>query len=104
MEFGKLISCERTGNRVNLHFEKADGRLEVVTDKILNVFSGAVSREHRSKAIEGEKAVDAPFTVEDETGEGGRCVAVSTDSVTAKIYDGFKVDFYAADGRVLCRD
>ncbi len=104
MEFGKLISCERTGNRVNLHFEKADGRLEVVTDKILNVFSGAVSREHRSKAIEGEKAVDAPFTVEDETGEGGRCVAVSTDSVIAKIYDGFKVDFYAADGRVLCRD
>ena len=50
MEFGKLLSYEKEGNRVLLHFEKADGRLEVITDKILNVFSGVVSQEHRSKA------------------------------------------------------
>lgn len=110
MEFGKLLSYEKEGNRVLLHFEKADGRLEVITDKILNVFSGVVSQEHRSKAIEGEKAVGAPFSVTEAIAagaaeaDGPSCVTVATNSVTAKIFDDFKVDFYAADGRVLCRD
>ena len=106
MEFGKLLSCKTEGNRVLLHFEKADGRLEVITDKILNVFSGVVSQEHRSKAIEGEKANGASFTVTPAIGEGKgeACVTISTQSVTAKVFDEFKVDFYAADGRVLCRD
>ena len=95
MEFGKLLSCKTEGNRVLLHFEKADGRLEVITDKILNVFSGVVSQEHRSKAIEGEKENGAPFTVTPAVGEGKgeACVTISTQSDTAKVFDEFKVDF-----------
>ena len=71
---------------------------------------GVVSQEHRSKAIEGEKAVGAPFSVTEAIAagaaeaDGPSCVTVATKSVTAKIFDDFKVDFYAADGRVLCRD
>lgn len=100
MEFGRLCSWEQQGNRIEFTFENGSGRLEVVTDRILNIFSGRVSSEHRSKAIEGEKAVETRFSVSEENG----VVTVATDYVTAKVCDGFFVDFYKADGTVLCRD
>lgn len=100
MEFGRLCSWEQQGNRIEFTFENGSGRLEVVTDRILNIFSGRVSNEHRSKAIEGEKAVETRFSASEENG----VVTVSTDCVTAKVCDGFFVDFYKADGTVLCRD
>lgn len=100
MEFGRLCSWEQQGNRIEFTFENGNGRLEVVTDRILNIFSGRVSNEHRSKAIEGEKAVETRFSASEENG----VVTVSTDCVTAKVCDGFFVDFYKADGTVLCRD
>lgn len=100
MEFGRLCSWEQQGNRIEFTFEKGSGRLEVLTDRILNIFSGRVSSEHRSKAIEGEKAVETRFSVSEENG----AVTVATDYVTAKVCDGFFVDFYKADGTVLCRD
>lgn len=100
MYFGKMISWQREGNRVSFHFEKADGRIEVFTEKIINVFAGIQSTEHRSKAIEGEKAVETPFDVSAENDE----VIISTAAVTVKVHDDFKVDFYNAAGEVLCRD
>lgn len=59
-----------------------------------------MSEEHRSKAIEGDKSVAVDFTAAEADG----AVEISTDAVTARIYDDFKVDFYKADGTVLCRD
>ncbi len=100
MEFGKLCSWEKQGNRIVIRFEKREGRIEVITEKIINVFAGVLSEEHRSKAIEGEKAVPAPFTVTEQDGT----LAISTGSVTAKVSDDFKVDFYDGEGRVICRD
>lgn len=100
MEFGRLCSWEQQGNCINFTFEKGTGRVEVFTDRILNVFSGRVSAEHRSKAIEGEKVRETRFCVKEENG----AVTIATDCVTAKVYDGFFVDFYKADGTVLCRD
>ena len=49
MEFGKLCSWEKQGNRVVFQFEKRTGRVEILTPEIFNVFSGVVSEEHRSK-------------------------------------------------------
>ena len=42
MEFGKLLSYEKEGNRVLLHFEKADGRLEAVSYTHLDVYKRQV--------------------------------------------------------------
>ena len=100
MEFGKLCSWEKQRNRVVFQFEKRTGRVEILTPEIFNVFSGVVSEEHRSKAIEGDKSVAVDFTAAEADG----AVEISTDAVTARIYDDFKVDFYKADGTVLCRD
>lgn len=100
MEFRKMISWKREGNRVNIHFEKADGRIEVIRENIINVFAGFASGEHRSKAIEGEKAEETFFDVREKEG----VLSISTAAVTARVFDDFKVDFYNAEGEVLCRD
>ena len=99
MEFGKLCSWEKQGNRVVFQFEKRTGRVEILTPEIFNVFSGVVSEEHRSKAIEGDKSVAVDFTAAEADG----VVEISTDAVTARIYDDFKVDFYKADGTASVR-
>lgn len=127
MDFGKLISYEIKENAVRFHFEKMDGRVEVITDKILNVFAGFQCEEHRSRAIEGDKAVKTAFEVREDMAavcgpavdaaaerreisdtaepvEKPKVVVISTAAVTVKVYDDFKVDFYKADGTVLCRD
>lgn len=100
MEFGKIISWEKQDNTVAIRFEKMEGRIEVITDKIINVFAGFAGKEHRSKAIEKDVAVKTPFTAAEEDG----AVVVKTASVTARVFDDFKVDFYRADGSVICRD
>lgn len=100
MNFGKMLSYVQNGNQVIFHFEKMDGRIEIITDKIVNVFAGFAGNAHRSRAIEGNKAQDTAYSVREEEGT----VVISTVSVTAKVFDDFKVDFYSADGRVLCRD
>ena len=81
MEFGKLCSWEKQGNRVVFQFEKRTGRVEILTPEIFNVFSGVVSEEHRSKAIEGDKSVAVDFTAAEADG----AVEISTNAVTARI-------------------
>ena len=104
MRFGKLLSYETDGQKIRFHFENGDGRLEVFTEKILNVFAGRVSDAHRSRAIEGDKALDTKYFVRQIGPSLGEGVCIATASVTAKVYDDFKVDFYRADGTALCRD
>ena len=104
MRFGKLLSYETDGQRVRFHFENGDGRIEVFTEKILNVFAGVISEEHRSYAIEGEKVKKTDFAIQKNGASLSAGVSVSTGFVTAKVFDDFKVDFYRADGTVICRD
>lgn len=79
----------KAGQSCCFQFEKRTGRVEILTPEIFNVFSGVVSEEHRSKAIEGDKSVAVDFTAAEADG----VVEISTDAVTARIYDDFKVDF-----------
>lgn len=99
-KFGKLTGFSKKGNVVSLTFEGGAARLEIITDKIINVFSPFECDEHRSKAIEGEKAVKTAFTCKKE----GSALVVRTDYLTVRVYSGFKVDFYRYDGKTLCRD
>ena len=98
--FGKLTDCQTKNNTVNFTFAKGEGRVEILTDKIVNVFSPFASNDHRSKAIEGDKARKTDFFVEHEK----NCVKITTRSLKIRVYSGFKVDFYTADGKLLCKD
>lgn len=98
--FGKLLSYSVEKNIIRLEFEFGRGRIEIIRDDIINVFSPFMSEEHYSKAIEGEKAVKTEFSVTPV--KGG--IKTETAKITAIINDGFLVDFYDKNGAALCRD
>ena len=100
IKFGALKDFAVEGNIVNLAFENGKGRLEILTDRIINVFSPFESEDHRSKSIEGNKAKKTAFTAE----KSGTALIVKTAYLTVKVFTDFKVDFYRYDGKTLCRD
>lgn len=97
---GKRVDYTVEANRIRFEFEHGTGYLEVLRKDIINVFVPYASLEHRSKAIEGEKALETEFTV----ASGEEAVIVTTESLVVKVYDDFMVDFYKKDGTVLCKD
>ena len=96
---GKRLSYQEEENKIHFFFEKGEAYVEVITESIMNVFIPYETKEHRSKAIEGNKAVQTEFEVTD----CGSYVAVATTQLEARIYDGFYVDFYR-NGKSICED
>lgn len=98
--FGSLLDYEQKGQTITLRYEKQTARIQVLTNKVINVFVPFASDDHRSKAIEGEKELPTPFTL-DKTED---CLILSTDSVVCRIYHDFMIDFYDREGSLLCAD
>ena len=60
---GKRLDYQVEENKIHFFFEKEEAFLEVITESIINVFVPYETKGHRSKAIEGEKAVRTDFEV-----------------------------------------
>ncbi|MDE6387767.1 MAG: glycoside hydrolase family 31 protein [Lachnospiraceae bacterium] len=104
--FGKLLDYSRQGQTITLHYEKETAYLHVLTDQIINVFVPYATKDHRSKAIEGDKEQNTAFTLE-ETSVGlssEKCIMLTTSFLSCHIYDDFKLDFYDKNGTLLCAD
>lgn len=103
---GKMQNYNVDGNKIQFSFEGQMAYIEVIRKDIINVFVPYETNEHRSKAIEGEKAVETAFTICEEIDavSGGKVVVISTEKVITKVSDGFYVDFYRKDGSVICTD
>lgn len=99
-KFGKFLNHSIIDNKIYLTFENGKGIIEIITDKIVNVFSPLATESHYSKAIEGDKTKKTPFHCE----LNGAALTVSTDYLKIKIYSDYKVDFYRYDGKTLCKD
>ncbi len=108
--FGKLKNYQVSGGRVTFEFEGSDGLkpcVEVITDTIFNVFVDYDGLGHRSRAIEegfGEQAVFGQLPqkeAETEVKKEGSAVVIRSKKVTAKVNDGFAVDFYDREGNPL---
>ena len=97
---GKKLSYQTNGSTVEFEFEHGTAYVTAVTDTIMNIFVPYQSKDHRSKAIEGDKRL--PVTV--DVSEEGGAVQIKTDKLTAKVYDDFLIDFYKKDGTLLCAD
>lgn len=98
--FGKITDYTLEGQKLVIRFEEREGVIEAVTDEIINVFSGFETKEHCSKAIEGEKRKKVKALVSrDDAG-----IVFTTAKLEVHIADGFKVDIYDADGNLLCAD
>lgn len=63
--YGKLAGYEKNGQLVTIHYEKQDMTLHVLTPEIINVFVPFYTKEHRSKAIEGNKELPTTFRIEE---------------------------------------
>ena len=100
MEFGKLKGYQVKGQQVLLEFEGGAASVTAVTPKIINVFCGLESSDHRSRAIEGEKELPAALTVEEKR-DG---LWISTDQVQVRVSDGFYVDFFDDTGVAVCEE
>lgn len=61
--FGKIISYQQKDNVVNINFENRIGKIEVITDSIINVFSPFKYEDHFSRAIENLEIKKCNFTV-----------------------------------------
>ena len=100
MEFGKLKGYQINGQQVLLEFENFSAQVTAVTPKIINVFCGLESSEHRSHAIEGDKEQPVVLAVEERT-DG---LWISTGQVQTKVSDGFYVDFFDESGEPVCEE
>lgn len=98
--FGALINYEQKEQTITLHYEKQSVQIQVLTNQIINVFVPFRTADHRSKAIEGNKECPTAYKLH-RTEDG---LVLTTDSLICKIYDNFLIDFYNADGVLLCAD
>lgn len=100
MKCGKLKEYQIMGQQVLLEFEDVSASVMAVTPKIINVFCGLESPEHRSRAIEGEKEQPVVLSVEERT-DG---LWISTGQVRTRVSDGFRVDFFDEAGEPVCEE
>lgn len=100
MKFGKLTSYAVKGQDIILDFEGKKAQIRVLTPKIVNVFYSEDGKRTASKAIEGDKAV--PVSLKTDLRTDG--LWIDTEEVSARVSDGFFVDFYDRDGAEVCGD
>ena len=100
MEYGKRIGHRINGNKIEVTFEKQKVIVEIIKHDIVNFFVPIWSDDHRSKAIEGEKAVKTNFS----TAEERDALVITTDSLTIRIGEDFCVNIYDKDNTALLCD
>ncbi len=98
--YGKRKSYRIEEGSVKISFAGGEGIVTVLTDEIINVFSPLISEDHRSKAIEGNKAKGVSFEVKEKI----EYLEIVTKKLLVRVYDEYKVDFYSAGGELLCAD
>ena len=98
--FGKLMDYEQSGNIVKIIFEQGIGQVEIITDKIVNIFAGLETAEHFSQAIVGEKAVTTDFKVCRDKD----ILRITTGELIVEVFGDFKVDFYNNHHELICAD
>ncbi len=97
--FGKIVNFEAKQQDIEIVFENGRGTISIISDLIIHVFS-KFEDNGKSKAIEEPVIWDTGFSA----AMAGDCLVISTAKVTIKVYEDFMVDFYKADGSILCRD
>ncbi len=100
MKFGRLKGYRVDGGQVRLDFEERTAAVTAVTPKIINIFCGLDTPDHRSRAIEGEKGQPVTLSVE----ERGDCLWISTGMVQVAVRSEFQVDFYDGNGDPVCEE
>lgn len=99
--FGKIINFSQKEEGVEILFENRIGKIEVITESIINVFAAYETTHRHSQAIENLKKENDVYYKVKRTTDG---IEIVTNKVIVKVYDEFKVDFFDKDGIVVCKD
>ncbi|MDF2587200.1 MAG: alpha-glucosidase 2 [Anaerocolumna sp.] len=98
--FGKIKALKQDKNVVIIDFEQQQGQIEIITENIINVFSGFETKEHQSRAIEEVKSVNTEYVVIKKEDR----IEIKTTALYIEIFDEFKVDFYDINHNLICAD
>lgn len=98
--FGHRRAYQIEEGIVKISFAEGEGWITPLTDEIINIFAPFETREHCSKAIEGNKAAGISFAVKEKPDY----LEITTKRLTLQVYDDFLIDIYDETGRLLCRD
>lgn len=96
---GKLLKFTQEENRVTIEYETMQLIVTAVRSDIFNLFVPCRTKEHYSKAVEGDKTVPTSLTAEKE--DGG--VRIATDELTLTAGDDLALALTRTDGTPLVR-
>nr|WP_312288712.1 glycoside hydrolase family 31 protein [Clostridium chromiireducens] len=98
--FGKIISFNQKEEGVEILFENRIGKIEVITESIINVFAAYKTAYGHSQAVENLNKKNVHYKAKRTTD----AIEITTSEVIVKVYDEFKVDFFNKYGIEVCKD
>ncbi|MGL5346465.1 MAG: glycoside hydrolase family 31 protein [Peptostreptococcaceae bacterium] len=98
--FGKIKGFDVKGSLVAVQYENIEVRINVISPSIINFFVPNFRDEQNSKAVENLQIKDYKFNVV----HSEEYIELTTDTLTIKIYDEFKIDIYNKEGKLICED
>lgn len=98
--FGKLLSFERKGQKLQLHFEKEDVYLTVIRPDIIRVCVEYDRKDYPSKAIEKLQQQEVEYRAE----QGEKGLTLRTEMLEVFVEDEGYTTFLTADGECLLED
>ena len=96
---GKIMSFRQDGNEICVKYEQQTLVVKAIRDDIVNIFVPYRTKEHYSKAIDGDKAVATELTAEQK----GEDLVIATDKIRMQFGENLEMVITRPDGTPLVR-
>ena len=96
---GKIMSFRQDGNEICVQYEQQKLVVKAIRDDIVNIFVPYRTKEHYSKAIDGDKAVATELTAEQK----GEDLVIATDKIRMQFGENLEMVITRPDGTPLVR-
>ena len=96
---GKIMSIRQDGNEICVKYEQQKLVVKAIRDDIVNIFVPYRTKEHYSKAIDGDKAVATELTAEQK----GEDLVIATDKIRMQFGENLEMVITRPDGTPLVR-
>ena len=98
--FGKIKSFNKIENKILIQFDDTKVEITIINPVIINFFAATFTEKRDSKAVENLVVEKCDFEVVRES----HCITITTEKLTVKVFDEFKVDIYDNFGNMICED
>ena len=101
---GKLMNYEVVGNEIKLKFSEQVASVFVINSDIIRFFVPCFREGEVSKAIEEMLSSKCEFMVSQASCDKGERLQITTSQLCVEITEGFNVNIYDRQGKLLCGD